>query len=329
MSNEAQLRRSQLVEILRDQFGQLGITGLREIGAGMDGTVYYAHSPELGQVAIKTPHSRWMTSGNEPRLDTRTLLRQELQLSQHLRGHGLPVPEVFSLHISDTGPDFIVSQFIESDGSELPAAAFGHLIRAIHDAPLPPVSLVAGGPAADPDEVLAERIPRRLKALISITDLDTGIPDIGAALSASRKDGTRPCLLHMDLRPENILVQAGRPAAILDWSNALIGDPRLDLARSAEYGCLSAAALAAYGNPEAFSMTPRTPREIIYRLDTAIMLAHVFLNGAPDKVKAKHYMRRTQNLCRTLQTSNRQQLHLLPACAATTTCLHTLTETLE
>jgi aminoglycoside phosphotransferase (APT) family kinase protein len=302
--DEAELRHSQLIDILHDEYGHLSITSLRKIGAGMDGMVYCAHSRELGHVAIKTPHSRWMTSGNEPRLDTRTLLCQELQLSQHLRAHGLPVPEVFSLHTSDTGPDFIISQFIESDGSELPAAAFGQLIRAIHDAPLPPISLIAGGPSADPDEVLAERIPRRLKVLISITDLDTGIPDIATALSASRTDGTRQCLLHMDLRPENILARAGRPAAILDWSNALTGDPRLDLARSAEYGCLSAATLTAYGNPEAFSMTPSTPREIIYRLDTAIMLAHVFLNGAPDEVKAKHYMQRTQNLCRTLQTSN-------------------------
>lgn len=35
------------------------------------------------------------------------------------------------------------------------------------------------------------------------------------------------------------------------------------------------------------------------------MLAHVFLHGAPDEVKAKHYIQRTQNLCTTLQTFNR------------------------
>jgi aminoglycoside phosphotransferase (APT) family kinase protein len=247
------------------------------------------------------PHSRWMSSGNESRLDTRTLLEQELRLSRYLRGHGLAVPEVFFMHTGDTGPDFIVARFVDSDGSELPDAQFGHLIRAIHDLPAPQIRLVAGGPSGDTDDVLAERVERRLKVLVSLTDLDIGIPDTSAALSAYRKDDSPACLLHMDLRPENILVERGHPTAVLDWSNALIGDAGLDLARAAEYGSLTAAALASYGNPVVFSMTPRTPREIIYRLDTAIMLAHVFLSGAPDEVKAQHYIDRTATLCHALQ----------------------------
>ena len=301
MSDQAGLRRSQLTAILRDEYSQLGITGIRQIGQGMDAKVYYAYSPELGQVAIKMPHSRWMSSGNEPRLDTRTLLEQELHLSRYLRRHGLPVPQVFFMHTDGTGPDFIVAQFVDSDGSKLPDAQFGNLIRAIHDLPAPQISLAAGRPSSDADDVLAERVERRLKVLVSITNLDIVIPDTSAALSGCRRDNSPSCLLHMDLRPENILVERGRPAAILDWSNALIGDAALDLARAAEYGSLTTAALAAYGNPRMFCLTPRTPREIIYRLDTAIMLAHVFINGAPDQAKARHYIRRTATLCHTLQ----------------------------
>jgi hypothetical protein len=93
MHNQAELRHSQLIQVLHDKYGQLRITGLRHIGAEMDATVYRADSPELGPVAIKMPHARWVSSGNEPRLDTRTLLRQELQLSQYLQAHGLPVPD--------------------------------------------------------------------------------------------------------------------------------------------------------------------------------------------------------------------------------------------
>ena len=103
-------------------------------------------------------------------------------------------------------------------------------------------------------------------------------------------------LLHMDLRKENILVRGGRPVAILDWSNALIGDPALDLARAAEYGSLTPAALDAYGDAGSFTMSsvtplgplgPLTPRQAVYRLDTAVMLSHVFLDGAPDQAKAR------------------------------------------
>jgi aminoglycoside phosphotransferase (APT) family kinase protein len=301
MPGQAELRYSQLIEVLRDKYRGLGVTGLRYLGEGMDAKVYHAYSPELGLVAIKIPHARWVSSGNEPRLDTRMLLRQEWQLSGHLRGHGLPAPEVFLLHTDDASVDFIVSEFIESDDSELPDAEFGRLIRAIHDLPVPAMDFVASGSFADADDVLTERIEQRLKKLAAIVGLTDGIPDIGAVLSADRRDDAPRSLLHMDLRPANILVQSGRPAAILDWSNALVGEPALDLARTAEYGSLTAAALAAYGNPAVFSMTPRTSREIVYRLDTAVMLSHVFLNGAPDEAKARCYIQRTADLCRSLR----------------------------
>jgi len=300
MPDQDELRHAQLIKVLNDEYGHLGITGLRPLGEGMDAKVYRAHSPELGPVAIKMPHARWVSSGNEPRLDTRTLLRQEWQLSKHLRACGLPAPEVFLLHTDDAGVDFVVSEFIPSDRSQLPDAEFGRLIRAIHDLPIPAFDLVASQPPAGTDDVLAERITQRLAKLAAITGLPAGIPDIGMALSADRKDNGTPSLLHMDLRPANILVRAGRPVAVLDWSNALVGDAALDLARAAEYGSLTPAALAAHGSHGAFSMTPSTPRQIVYRLDTAVMLSHVFLNGAPDQAKARHYLGRTMDLCRAL-----------------------------
>lgn len=82
--------------------------------------------------------------------------------------------------------------------------------------------------------------------------------------------------------------------------NALTGDAALDLARAGEYGSLTVTALAAYESPRTFSMAPRMPREIIYRLDTAVMLSRVFLGGAPDGSKARHYIQRTASLCRAL-----------------------------
>jgi Phosphotransferase enzyme family len=163
------------------------------------------------------------------------------------------------MHTEDAGVDFIVSQFAESDGSELLDSEFGRLIRAIHDLPAPSPDLMTGEPPADTDEILMERIDRRLKKLATIASLNISAPDIGPALSAWPADDAPGCLLHMDLRPENILVRRGHPVALLDWSNALVGEPALDLSRAAEYGSLTPAALTTYGNSEAFSMTPRTP----------------------------------------------------------------------
>lgn len=38
----------------------------------------------------------------------------------------------------------------------------------------------------------------------------------------------------------------------------------------------------------------------VYRLDTAVMLSHVFTDDAPDPVRAGHYVKRTRSLCRAL-----------------------------
>ncbi len=297
MPDRAEARHHRLVETLRDAYAHLGITDLRQIGQGMDARVYRGSSSELGPVAVKLTHDRWVSSGNESRLDTRRLLRQEFELSQHLRRHGLPTPEVFVLHADDEGVDFTVSAFVASDGSELRDDEFGRLVRAVHEIPVPVIDLVAMDPSADVDEVLADRIGQRLKNLSALVDLGVGIPDIGVVLAADPQDGAARCLLHMDLRPENILTRAGRPVALLDWSNALVGEAALDLARAAEYGSLTAPALAAYGAADAFRLTPGTPREMVYRLDTAVMLSHVFLDGAPDAAKARHYIDRTRSLC--------------------------------
>jgi hypothetical protein len=294
-----QLAKTRVAGILRDRYGHLGITGLREIGHGLETRVYRGESAALGPVAIRVPHTRWQNSGNENQVDTRPLLRQDFDLSRHLRAHGLPVPEVITAHTDGTGPDFTIARYVESDDSQLPDEEFGRLIRAIHEVPAPPLDLVCMEPHADADQVLAERIGDRLENLAAVTGLGVPFPDVRAVLAADG-GGLPRRLLHMDLRPENILVRSGRPVAILDWSNALIGDPALDLARAAEYGSLTPAALAAYGDPGAFTMTPSTPRQAVYRLDTAVMLSHVFLGDAPDPGLARHYVERTRSLCRAL-----------------------------
>jgi aminoglycoside phosphotransferase (APT) family kinase protein len=47
----------------------------------------------------------------------------------------------------------------------------------------------------------------------------------------SRVEWLDPCLLHMDFWPANVLWQAGRVSAIIDWSPAKVGDRRLDVAQ--------------------------------------------------------------------------------------------------
>lgn len=41
-----------------------------------------------------------------------------------------------------------------------------------------------------------------------------------------------PCLIHLDFYPANVQVRHGAVSGILDWTNARLGDPRADLART-------------------------------------------------------------------------------------------------
>lgn len=103
----------------------------------------------------------------------------------------------------------------------------------------------------------------------------------------------------MAFRPANLLSYQGELKAVVDWTNLLIGDPSLELARIAEYGLLDEGFLSGYGAPNPFGHLPPGV-ETLYRLDTAVMLAVVFLSEAPDAELAKRQIERVQALHRRI-----------------------------
>jgi len=106
----------------------------------------------------------------------------------------------------------------------------------------------------------------------------------------------------MDARQANLLTRAGAVVGIVDWSNALIGDPELELARIAEYGALDSAFLEGYESPGPREMPPQQ-LELTYRLDAALMLAVVFLSEAPDPERARRQVARVLELRAALGAS--------------------------
>ena len=74
--------------------------------------------------------------------------------------------------------------------------------------------------AADPDPFLS-------LALCSPDWLLDHLSALAAASAAAEIEGTS--LLHFDVRSDNICI-AGRGAVLVDWNNALVGNPELDLA---------------------------------------------------------------------------------------------------
>jgi aminoglycoside phosphotransferase (APT) family kinase protein len=109
-------------------------------------------------------------------------------------------------------------------------------------------------------------------------------------------DGAASSLLHLDLRAANLLVRRGGIRAVIDWSNSMVGDPALELARTAEYARLAENGLDYADFVRGYTtVRPHPVRSAacweLYRLDAAAMLAVVFNSEAPDPVRGPETLR--------------------------------------
>ena len=152
------------------------------------------------------------------RADQRRVLDRELIALRAAAAAGLPVPRVYAIGCVEERPalllEWCAGQPLAAAVRAQPAAilalghGFGRLHARLHRVPAPPG--------------------------LRTTWIDWGGP-IDAALRQrllAQTEPRRPNLLHMDWHPLNVLVEHGRPTAILDWTNAHGGDPRADVART-------------------------------------------------------------------------------------------------
>ena len=121
------------------------------------------------------------------------------------------------------------------------------------------------------------------------------IPKPGVIARALKDIRDTAGLLHMDYRQANLRTEKGEIVAIVDWSNALVGHPALELARIAEIGETGNEFLRGYAS---VSPLPNINMlvETIFRLDTATMLALVFLSEEPNPKKAPIAISRVREL---------------------------------
>ena len=264
------------------------------IGQGTEAYVYRAETDTFGAVAIKVPRARCVPSSSGP-VDYRKYMRQEAALAGHAARYGVPTLSVHALHFaSDGGPDYLVAPFVASDGTPPHDAEFGRLLRAIHACPPTDIPLgVEDG--ADVHDIVANRLTQRARALEAVADI--ALPrlqreSVSAWLRAYRP---RRALLHMDARPANLFTHERHIITIADWTNALWGDPALELARAEESGVATPEFLAGYGEAAPFAHLP-PPVETLYRLDTTVMLARLFLAELHELELGQKMVVRTLNL---------------------------------
>jgi len=259
---------------------------LQPVGRGFEAAVLRTELAPYGTVAVKAPWRRFPGGSYGPEVDCRALLHQERALAGWAAAAGLPAATPFALHESDT-QDFLVSAYVDGDDLPPDPRGLGILLRRLHATPPPDLVPVVHGASGEFRTALAARILERLDRVEALTGAplpaDRGWLDAGRLRSAIPEFPR--ALLHMDFRPVNLRCRGGRIHAVLDWSNAAIGDPGLELARMHEGGILTDALLDGYGDRDWAARLPAAARAI-YHLDAVLLLAIVFRIGAPDPPRA-------------------------------------------
>ena len=274
---------------------QLGIR-VQSITTFRDGAEFTVFRAVIGagvKVVLKTAPREDIGNVNDPSCSARALLSQEEHLSRYVRSRGIPVPITYGL-LTDGPYPCLIQEFVEHDEScEVSDDQLAYLISRIH-ACTAPRSLVAheGLPFAS---CIARRIGRRAHELGRATGVSLAVSDTGCIESVLKLRSHRPSLLHMDIRPPNILATAGSIRAVIDWSNSLMGDPALEFARIAEWWRPCAGLRAAY---ESICGPIRTPRivDLLYRLDAALVLGLLHSTERPNPDAARTAMCRATKL---------------------------------
>ncbi len=253
-------------------------------------------SQTFGQVVLRYPRSRFLDDGIDEKVDAVKLLKQEAAILSELSSNDLPVPRVVGMIEQEEGA-CLVLEFLQEDGSSLHMAEVGRLLRGVHALP-PPIRRTVAQTEATLNETIAALIERRLGRFCAQQGRKFCLPSAKELLEILNAWQGRASLLHMDVRPDNFVVKRGRVIGMLDWSNALIGDPWLDLLRTEEFGSANDAFWQGYG---VIDDRPPASVEIVFRLYTVVMLCLLFTELIPDAKAAKQAINRLDNLSAELR----------------------------
>lgn len=263
------------------------------IGSGVINAVFLIKEKSRGLLAIRTP---WRPE--EKMMDKNSSgiisLKKEAEIAEHCYKYKLPVPKVHKLFISDD-INFLVSDFVSGDDRPISSYDIGQLTSKIHKVPLDGLSIFDQNQQSF-SQIISHRIINRAQTLGKLTNSKIVLPcleDLKAILDTSKAED---CLLHLDVRRPNLIGENGCIKAIIDWDNAFMGNPIMELMRISETQELHEAEfLKGYNNMSIIENTDQAIQSI-YRLDTALMLSILFISFVNDAEKREHYLKRVHYL---------------------------------
>ena len=292
-----------------DMRAVLGLRGLR-VEAWRSGVDFFADlaldgGRTLG--VVRSPRVEHLPTSYEGVVDFGEVLVKETVAAELLAAAGVPVPEVLHLRRANSAGQvsWCLAHLVESE-EDFPVAPvlaeLGGFTRAIHD-----IRPDTEGLRRQPSwpAFFTARLSQRLAAAARYTDLPIGadfLDRVDALLG--KRDHAADRLLHMDLRPPNLCVRAGRVVGVLDLANCLVGDPLLELARIRSYGLLDDSFLDGYG-----VACPADDLETIlmdiYQLDTEALLVSVAVEEIGDQSLHQDKVHTTRQLCARIDRMTR------------------------
>ncbi|SFW86716.1 phosphotransferase family protein [Amycolatopsis australiensis] len=181
-------------------------------------------------------------------------VRREHRVMSALAGTGVPVPATYALCTDDSvlGAPFYLMEKVDGTpfrgaaelarlGPERVRAISEHLVDtlvALHAVDPAEVGLADFGRA---DGFLHRQVRRWSDRLEATRDRALPAADeLRVLLASNVPEQSAPGIVHGDYRLDNVLIDAaGRPAAVIDWEMATLGDPLADLALLIAYQRLS------------------------------------------------------------------------------------------
>ncbi|AGL19055.1 hypothetical protein L083_5545 [Actinoplanes sp. N902-109] len=270
-----------LARSLRRVTGVPGLT-VRPWRAGTD---FWADLVEDGTApsVVRSPRAERVRTSYDGDVDFGVVLEKEAVALRLMAAAGLPVPEILGRH-RGTGPGepswLRLSLVPHDQHAELPLDRLGGIVRRLHG-----IRPRAAGLSPHPSWTgfVRQRLWQRLRAARRYCPLpaDASLEPVVTALLGTRA-AHATSLLHMDLRRENICVEGGRIAALIDLSNCIVGDPLMELGRIRGYGLLTEEFRRGYG-ADRFDAAASSLLDL-YELDTALLLTVVSVEEFDDPV---------------------------------------------
>ncbi|GAA0329731.1 hypothetical protein GCM10008967_20270 [Bacillus carboniphilus] len=293
MANEEVILQEKVKAVIIKEFGW-NVCEIKIHGRGVQNIVLMVEEQDMGRFAVRVPYPEDRQQFPNRERD-RSLLLKEADITNYCSRFNIPVPKVHHTFLSDE-LDFIIVDFIEGDPTKISHKSIGEMVQKIHRIPVEPLFIRNQGERTIYD-YMANRIAERVKFVKPIIDISSCIPNRNEieqilAIPTNNKES----LLHLDVRPPNLISKKGEIGAILDWDNALKGDPVLELMRVEESMELDFKEfMKGYTDYSLLNETPMIVQNL-YRLDTALMLTILFEQVLKNQMKSEYYQNRLKFL---------------------------------